>query len=131
MPALQVKEFPADLYDDLRSCAAEQDRSISQQTVHILREYLRAYRQAAGRVDWVARAVESDAPGRLAFPTEHTADDERRGRIERRKRLFERIDAAPRFSVPDDFPSPAELIRADRGERDARIALAVDGKDLR
>ena len=48
MPALQVKDFPSDLYEELRECAARQDRSISQQTVHVLREYLRAYRQGGG-----------------------------------------------------------------------------------
>ena len=38
MPALQVKDFPNDLYEDLRACAMMQDRNISQQTVHVLRE---------------------------------------------------------------------------------------------
>lgn len=31
MPALQVKDFPSDLYEDLRACASRQDRSLSQQ----------------------------------------------------------------------------------------------------
>ena len=42
MPALQVRDFPDDLYAELKNCAAEEDRSISQQTVHIVREYLSA-----------------------------------------------------------------------------------------
>ena len=37
MPALQVRDFPEELYNQLRSCAAEQDRSISQQTTYVLR----------------------------------------------------------------------------------------------
>lgn len=44
MPALQVKDFPSDLYEELRAYAAMQDRSISQQTVHVLREYLHVRR---------------------------------------------------------------------------------------
>lgn len=53
MPALQVRDFPDDLYAELKRCAAEEDRSISQQTVHILREYLKAYKRLAGRSDWM------------------------------------------------------------------------------
>lgn len=44
MPALQVKDFPSDLYEELCACAAMQDRSISRQTVHVLREYLHVRR---------------------------------------------------------------------------------------
>ena len=40
MPALQVKDCPADIYEDLRLCADQEDRSITQQTIHILRLYL-------------------------------------------------------------------------------------------
>lgn len=33
MPALQVKDFPDDLYAKLKECAARNHRSMSQQTV--------------------------------------------------------------------------------------------------
>lgn len=55
MPALQVKDFPSDLYEELRACAAIQGRSISQQTVHVLREYLHAYRHGGCTATWVVR----------------------------------------------------------------------------
>lgn len=45
MPALQVRDFLSDLYEELRACAAIPDRSISQQAVNVLRKYLQAYRQ--------------------------------------------------------------------------------------
>ena len=40
MPALQVKDCPAEVYERLRECAARENRSISQQTVTILEEHL-------------------------------------------------------------------------------------------
>ena len=50
MPALQVRDFPDDLYAELKNCAAEEDRSISQQTVHIARipECSKAVRHRCG-----------------------------------------------------------------------------------
>lgn len=119
MPALQVKDFPSDLYEDLRECAAAQDRNISQQTVHVLREYLRAYRQAGMSANWVVRpAVEQpEPPSRAKSRAEETPEE----RIERRRKVFEAIDAMPKFEVPDDFPEPAELIRQMREERDDQI----------
>ena len=41
MPSLQVKDFPEDLYEELKEYAAEEQRSVSQQTIYCLREYLR------------------------------------------------------------------------------------------
>ena len=119
MPALQVKDFPSDLYDQLRECAAAQDRSISQQTVHVLREYLRAYRQGGGSASWVVRPVveRPDAVLRTSDRTAETPEE----RAERRRKLFERIDTLPKFEVPDDFPEPAEIVRQMREEHDDRI----------
>ena len=120
MPALQVKDFPSDLYDELRACAAEQDRNISQQTVHVLREYLRAYKQGGGSVGWTVRpAVErAEVPAGAKSRAKETPEE----RAERRRRVFEAIDVLPKFEVPDDFPEPAELVRQMREERDDRIA---------
>ncbi len=119
MPALQVKDFPSDLYEELRECAARQDRSISQQTVHVLREYLRAYRQGGGSAGWVVRpAVEqSGAPAHQKSRAEETPEE----RAERRRKVFERIHAMPKIEIPDDFPEPAEIVRQMREDRDDQI----------
>ena len=117
MPALQLKDFPNDLYEDLRACAMMQDRNISQQTVHVLREYLHAYRQTGGSAGWVVRpAVEQPEK-----PSRERRAAEVEERIERRKKVFEAIDALPTFEVPADFPEPAELVRQMREERDDQI----------
>lgn len=123
MPALQVKDFPNDLYEELRECATAQDRNISQQTVHVLREYLRAYRQGGNSASWVVRpAVEQpETPPRVKSRAEETPEE----RIERRRKAFEAIDAMPKFEVPDDFPEPAELIRQMREERTEQITSAL------
>lgn len=119
MPALQVKDFPEDLYEELRACASRNDRSMSQQTLRILREYLRAYREYGEDVGLIyagyARSAES---GGCRLPT----DDDRMRRIARKRIVFERIDALPVFDVPSGFPSADEVVRQMREERDDRIA---------
>ena len=40
MPALQVRDFPATLYDELKECAARNHRSIAQQTIIAVEEML-------------------------------------------------------------------------------------------
>ena len=94
MPALQVKDFPDDLYAELKECAANEDRSISQQTLHILRQYLKAYRQLGGRVEWAVAPREQPPVGRDARM--QAAEAERQQRIERRKKVFEHIQSLPR-----------------------------------
>ena len=89
MPALQVKDFPAELYEELRACAAAEDRSISQQTVRILREYLRAYRQIGGRTGWVVVPVEREEVRHGASNTgRRCSSGSMRGRISRSPTIF-------------------------------------------
>lgn len=129
MPALQVKDFPSNLYDDLRECAAEQDRNISQQTVHILREYLQAYKRLGGSVAWKASEAEPQASQKPAFEIYvrgEALDQEAKMRIERRKRAFEKIDSLPKPEAASGEPSAAELINQMRKERDARTDFSFD-----
>lgn len=125
MPALQVKDFPDDLYIELKMCAQNEDRSVSQQTLHILRQYLKAYRQLGDRTDWTVVPVER--PAVVRETRAQTAEAERQERIEQRKKVFERIHSLPKFNVPDDFPSPAEIVRQMREERDDRIVPELAG----
>lgn len=138
MPALQVRDFPDDLYAELKSCAAEEDRSISQQTVHILREYLKAYKRLAGRSDWMVvpkTEVQTSVLGggvhssskRESYYCDTATEAERQARIEKRRKIFEEIEAFQHPEIPDDFPSPAELVRQGREERDEQIFAALGG----
>lgn len=45
MPALQVRDFPATLYDELKECAARNHRSIAQQTIIAVEEMLSKLRR--------------------------------------------------------------------------------------
>lgn len=130
MPALQVKDFPQDLYDKLKACAVKEDRSISQQTVHILRGYLQAYHRLAERSDW---EIVPKTSGVLlpyheqALIPQETEEAKRQTYLEKRKRVFEEISAFPHPEIPDDFPSPAELVRQEHEERDSRITPEMVG----
>lgn len=131
MPALQVKDFPQDLYDELKACAAKEDRSISQQTIHILRDYLRAYRQWSNRSDWevVPKSSEAYHPYHSrTMSRRETEEAERQARIEKRKKIFEKIEKASSFDLPEEYSSEAELVHGMREERDAQIFAALGGK---
>ena len=54
---------------------------------------------------------------------------ERAARIEKRKKLFARIEKLPKFELPEGFPSTAELIRQGHEERDRRTLGAVGFDD--
>lgn len=114
MSSLQVKDFPEELYSSLRDCAAAEDRSISQQTVHVLREYLKRYEQSGGD----DAGVFGDERSALNVPD---AEGERLARIENRKVLFARADALPAYELPAGFPDASEMIRQMRDERTEHI----------
>ena len=42
MPSLQVRNLPDFIYEGLRACAKEDNRSLAQETTFILQEYLAA-----------------------------------------------------------------------------------------
>ena len=118
MPALQVKDFPSDLYEELRVCAQNEDRSMAQQTVHILRSYLKVYGTRSGNVEWVALPAQ-DATSFVVRPSEEP--DTPQARAARHRKVIEEIRDLPKIEVPDDFPSPAEIVRQMREERDDQI----------
>ena len=45
MPALQVRDLPQDIYEELKLVAKEQKRSLTQQTALVIREGLDSYRR--------------------------------------------------------------------------------------
>lgn len=138
MPALQVRDFPDDLYAELKNCAAEEDRSISQQTVYIVREYLSARKRLGTDVVWTVvpktevhasglGSSASSSPKRESYYCDTATEAERQARIEKRRKIFEEIEAFQHPEIPDDFPSPAELVRQGREERDEQIFAALGG----
>lgn len=96
MPALQVRDLPADLYEKLRERARQEHRSVAQQTIVAIECFL---------------DVKSD----LSKATSRAHNLQQR--TEKHRALFERINSRPPLSVPEGFPTPEELIREDRDSR--------------
>ena len=114
MPALQVRDFPEDLYEQLKVCAAREHRSIAQQTVAFVEQGIRQY---GGDYHWDGRTLHRP-PQLFDFETEK----ERQARIERRRAVFERLDKLPPIEVPADFPDSVELVRECRREQDRKMS---------
>lgn len=118
MPALQVRDLPPQVYEDLKACAEEEHRSIAQQALVAIEDYL-ARRKREKEVQAVVDAAIPSVPK----PWEPGYRDWQRSRaaaqarLERRREVFARIDARTPFDVPDDFPSVEEIVREMRDER--------------
>lgn len=113
MPALQVKDCPDDVYEGLRVCASEELRSLSQQTVFILREYLLNLKSAQ-----IAGGRPARSSGLRSW--EEVEDDAAR-RLKRRRATIERIKNREMPDVPEGFPSPEDIVRAMRDERSLEL----------
>lgn len=110
MPALQVRDFPEELYERLRLCAEANRRSIAQQTVVAVEQML----DGSG-----ADPSRSPAPTPRVISFETTAA--REARVQRKRELFER--AQERCSKMAGSPSVSfSAIAAEaKQERDSRF----------
>lgn len=82
MPAVQVRDFPQPIYDQIKAEASANHRSITQQTKHIVMEH------------FSTRAETRDEPTDVvATPDAITSGQAARRRAERRAELFARIDS--------------------------------------
>lgn len=109
MTALQIRSMPSDLYEWLVGSAKHQHRSISQQALVILKN---AHRKDSTQVDSGSHMEETQYV-RLPFDTQTDAEEIAKNQA-RRRAVHERIQAMPKIDIPEDFPSPAEMIREDR-----------------
>ena len=109
MPALQVKDCPAETYELLRECSARENRSISQQTLTIIEQYL-GLRVSEPHSD--PNAAHSASGPTSSIRGVSSGDFETK-----RRRALERINALPSFDLPEGFDCTADLVAAARGER--------------
>lgn len=118
MPALQVREFPEDLYKKLKATAAHEHRSIAQQTIICVERFLQ---EASAR----ERKIENEGCWHRVTPHSSYQQDEstreREARIAKRRETFRRIDAFPKLDLPSGALGPVDIIRGMREERDAQI----------
>lgn len=133
MPALQVRDFPETLYQQLKDSAAREHRSLAQQTVALVERGLAGEGMAP-------KAKEGSAPGVIA-PVVQTAspardyrprfdDPEKRAeRIAKRKALFERC-AKHESSPVLSSQQIVSLVREGREERADRVLQVLANPDL-
>lgn len=118
MPALQVRDCPEGIYKALSACAEEEHRSLSQQIVVALEDYL----ERRERQKQVEAMLDRDMPlpphpwepGYRAYVDSKKAHE---ARVRQRREALERIASCPPHIVPDDFPSVEEIVREMRDER--------------
>lgn len=115
MPALQVRDFPDDLYEQLKDYAASQHRSIAQQTIVAVEQML-ATTNASHY--WDGKELYRVIRPRIDFDTE--AD--RLERIEKRKALFEEIGRITWKGPKPTTEEIVELVHEGRRERDRQIS---------
>lgn len=127
MPALQVRDFPEDLYEDLRARARENHRSITQETIIAVKQYLLT-RSRFKLIDLESSSpTESDQADRrseqdpdwysIEYRTVNARDLPEYSQKRRRDEALAYLRAQPVITDPDGFPSSAELIREDRDNR--------------
>ena len=111
MPALQIRDIPQGLYDELRLRAEREHRSLAQQATVAIEQHLRMVPPA----ERPARQLTEEEERQL------TEEEERQARVAKRKAIFARIDAMPKVEIPEDFPDVVEIIHEGREERLDRI----------
>ncbi|MBE6470533.1 MAG: hypothetical protein Q3963_03500 [Coriobacteriaceae bacterium] len=116
MPALQVKDCPIEVYERLRECAARENRSIAQQTVTILEEYLGM--RASSKPSASVTQKEPRETGRpamsYAFDTQDDTDY-----AARHRKAFEELAKLPPIPLSETAPR-ADIILAQIREEEAR-----------
>ena len=139
MPALQVREFPDDLYEELRAYAARNHRSIAQQTIACVEnEIARDKAASAGSgnvVDFIPPNVsEATARARVVDPFKwlHGVSSDPEDVIAARKAKREKLrDEIAEFHKQYDLPETSceeivAMIHESRNERTEQIISNVD-----
>lgn len=112
MPALQVRDFPQDLYDRLQAQAKLEHRSIAQQTIASVERDLDRVKDGGAEILTMPSYVNTQK--RDAETVEQ--------RIARRKRIFAEIDELNRLHpLKPGAPSALEVVRESREEAYARL----------
>ncbi|MEC4273053.1 argininosuccinate lyase [Adlercreutzia sp. R25] len=135
MPALQVRDFPATLYDQLKECAARNHRSIAQQTIIAVEEML------AASIALDTESVPSrerdfstaEGLGRRCGAFEKSGyigrcetDEAREARRGKRQQILKRFDEIPWKGPKPSTDEIVALVREGRDELSDRVWRALD-----
>lgn len=118
MPPLQVRDCPAELYERLRACAKEENRSISQQVLTILEDFLDARDIMQGDPEYRPDVYGLYQNGRLRRmrPSYSHKPHDGIDRAEKRRKIFEELESLPAFPLAPDAPRADEILRQIREE---------------
>lgn len=117
MPALQVRDFPDELYEELKTYAASQHRSIAQQTIVAVEQMLASNKASHYWDGAELHRVVRPAPS-FSFDTEA----ERAARIEKRKALFAEMKKIKWKGPKPTADEIVEMIHEGRRERDRQLS---------
>ena len=126
MPALQIRDVPESIYAQYKQRCAEEDRSMAQQTLRLIKMYLAsttsevtAHTEAFPTATSTCMAqanMTAQSPWSESIYNPMADIIGREERIAKRKALFKRIDEQDFGSIepPPGYSSFAEMIREDR-----------------
>jgi len=116
MPALQVRDFPVELYERLRIRAADEHRSIAQQTIVAVQEHLES-----GPMPAAGRFVAASASTYPLHAAAANSEAARQERIKQRQRFNALLDDI-HSNRPKGFEAaqPIDPVQAVRELRDSR-----------
>ena len=106
MPALQIKDCPVVVYERLRTCAREENRSISQQALTAIEDFLDLRDGLRTAADLHMRSFGPSSVRQLD-ETDYLA---------RRLKALDRINELPSIPVTAKTPSTAEILAGIRAE---------------
>lgn len=135
MPALQVRDFPATLYDELKEYAARNHRSIAQQTIIAVEEMLSGAGSSA-LLDGALGPCASQVARREMAPAcsledrwslDRTVDE---ACVRRRQRIFADFDTIDWKEAPSASEDIVAFVNEGRNDRTERIMASVDSPDF-
>lgn len=118
MPALQVKDCPIEVYERLRECAARENRSISQQTVTILEEYL-ALRPTSKNSVSSETSVQFNSGNNREYPRYSEDLHDEVDYLSQFRKVMEEISEFPPIPISERCPR-TDVILAQIREEEAR-----------
>lgn len=113
MTALQVRDFPSDLYEELRMSAEQDHRSIAQQTIALLNQSLHASQAQPASAAASAHRMPPWVPRGESLMQQQE-------RLNRRKAILSRLLGGSGTS-PKEALDPMRAVQESRDERDSEL----------
>lgn len=114
MPALQVRDFPSDLYEELKLSAEQDHRSIAQQTIALINDSLR---NARAQSTTPAISTHRMPP----WIPQSESPTQQKERLNRREALLSHLLSDP--VIPSKkSPNPVSIVQESRDERNRELS---------